>query len=210
MFLVQIFACGPDAAELQEQCGLAGISVLEEGTVVPIGRHSCTVLLTPGHTPGSVCFVIGDCIFTGDTLFVGSCGRVDLPGSDPLQMHASLRRLAGLPDELTVLPGHNYGPSPQGKIGTEKVTNMMIREAVLQASPEVFATSLARLTAPRLIAPDAGKRRGPTGSRVQAVTAACCAAYAEAVAGAEGGQFYCLDMGRPAMQPSTATSFGSL
>jgi hypothetical protein len=105
-------------------------------------------------------------------------------------MHASLLRLASLPDELTVLPGHDYGPSPSNKIGGEKATNMMMREAMMRASPAEFefAASLRNLSAPSLVhtAEDARRRwrrRGPTGSNVQAVTAACCAVYAGAGAG---------------------------
>ena len=63
---------------------------------------------TPGHSPGSVCLACGDKLFSGDTLFASSCGRVDLPGGDPAQMRRSLSMLAALPlpDETEVLPGH--------------------------------------------------------------------------------------------------------
>ena len=139
-------------------------------------------------------------------------------------MHGSLRRLASLPDDLTVLPGHDYGPAPHGKIGGEKVTNMMIRQALLQASPADFAATLQRLSAPRLIVAEGRRRRGPTGSRVQAVTAACCAVYAGATGTAttfaqqqqgcaedgeaveEGlGAMYCVDLGRAAQQAGAET-----
>ena len=194
---------------------------IEDGAQLTLGGLACTVLSTPGHTPGSVCFQVGGCLFTGDTLFVGSCGRVDLPGSNPEHMHASLRRLASLPDELTVLPGHDYGPSPSNKIGGEKATNMMMREAMMRASPAEFAASLRNLSAPSLVhtAEDARRRRhrrGPTGSSVQAVTAACCAVNAGAGAGAareEGAvfaRFYCTDLGRAALQPCTDTPPPSL
>lgn len=194
---------------------------MDEGTQLTIGELSCTVLSTPGHTPGSVCFQVGDCIFTGDTLFVGSCGRVDLPGSNPEHMHASLRRLASLPDELIVLPGHDYGPSPSSKLGGEKVTNMMMREAMMQASPADFATSLRNLSAPQLVySADDDKRRrrkGPTGSGVQAVTMACCAIYAEAGAGkpeieerATFARFYCADLGQAALHPGAKAIPSSL
>ena len=64
------------------------------------------VLHTPGHTPGSVCLICDGAIFTGDTLFAGSCGRTDFPGSDPKEMVHSLKKLATLPGDYTVLPGH--------------------------------------------------------------------------------------------------------
>ena len=136
-------------------------------------------------------------------------------------MHGSLRRLASLPDHLTVLPGHDYGPAPHGKLGGEKVTNMMIRQALLQASPADFAATLQRLSAPRLIVAEGRRRRGPTGSRVQAVTAACCAVFAGAAAttfarpqGEAGdgeevedglGAMYCVDLGRAAQQLGAET-----
>ena len=65
-----------------------------------------TVLKTPGHTPGSVCLRTGSLLFSGDTLFAGSCGRTDLPGGDPADMRASLKLLAAIPEDLTVYPGH--------------------------------------------------------------------------------------------------------
>ena len=65
-----------------------------------------TVLKTPGHTPGSVCLRTGSLLFSGDTLFAGSCGRGDLPGGDPADMRASLKLLAAIPENLTVYPGH--------------------------------------------------------------------------------------------------------
>lgn len=65
-----------------------------------------TVLHTPGHTPGSVCLLTEDALFSGDTLFAGSCGRTDFPGGDARQMTASLCRLKELPDHLRVFSGH--------------------------------------------------------------------------------------------------------
>ena len=81
----------------------------EGDTVAPIAGAELTVLHTPGHTPGSVCLLWGQELFAGDTLFAGSCGRVDLPGGDPAQMLQSLNRLASLHADYRVHPGH--GPS---------------------------------------------------------------------------------------------------
>lgn len=64
------------------------------------------VIPTPGHTPGSVCLVCEDVMFSGDTLFCGSCGRTDLPGGNPAQIRDSLRTLAALPGNFRVYPGH--------------------------------------------------------------------------------------------------------
>jgi glyoxylase-like metal-dependent hydrolase (beta-lactamase superfamily II) len=81
---------------------------LAEGGVIRFGEVRLDVLHTPGHTEGSVCLVSHEAgvVFSGDTLFAGGWGRVDLPGGDPAAMVESLRRLAALPDALRVLPGH--------------------------------------------------------------------------------------------------------
>ena len=66
----------------------------------------------PGHTPGSQCFLVDGRLVSGDTLFIQACGRTDLPGGDPTEMHRSLtQRLGRLPDDTILLPGHNYGGS---------------------------------------------------------------------------------------------------
>ena len=82
------------------------------------------VLHTPGHAPGSICLVVGDrWLVTGDTLFIGNCGRTDLPGGNPRALFESLRRLRELPDALLVMPGHDYGPVPSRTLGEEKRLN---------------------------------------------------------------------------------------
>ena len=85
--------------------------LLKEGTTVKVGSTALETLHTPGHTEGSCCFhdAVDDVLFSGDTLFAGSCGRTDTLGGSPAKMKASLERLARLPPETLVLPGH--GPS---------------------------------------------------------------------------------------------------
>lgn len=78
----------------------------DEGDVIEIGTLRFRVIATPGHTPGGVSLVCEDALFTGDTLFKGSCGRTDLPGGDMEQELASLRRLCELPGDYEVYPGH--------------------------------------------------------------------------------------------------------
>jgi glyoxylase-like metal-dependent hydrolase (beta-lactamase superfamily II) len=96
-----------------------------------VGRLTLTFMHTPGHTPGSQCFLVDGRLVSGDTLFIGSCGRTDLPGSDPTEMYYSLtQRLAALPDETILLPGHNYG-GPSSTIGDEKRQNPFMRFAAL-------------------------------------------------------------------------------
>jgi len=96
-----------------------------------IGRLTLTFMHTPGHTPGSQCFLVDGRLVSGDTLFIGSCGRTDLPGSDPSEMYYSLtQRLGALPDDTVLLPGHNYGGAAS-TIGQEKRENPFLRFAAL-------------------------------------------------------------------------------
>lgn len=93
-----------------------------------LGNLRVRFLHTPGHTPGSQCFLVDGKLISGDTLFVGSCGRVDLPGSDPAQMYDSLvNKLKQLPDDTVLYPGHNYGDRATSTIGDEKRRNMYMR-----------------------------------------------------------------------------------
>ncbi len=78
----------------------------DEGDTVELGNLKIDVLRTPGHTPGSVVLKVEDCLITGDTLFAGSCGRTDFPGGSFQQMARSLKRLADLPGDYKVYPGH--------------------------------------------------------------------------------------------------------
>ncbi len=78
----------------------------QEGSTVQVGRLTFTVMETPGHTPGSVCLRCENALFSGDTLFAGGCGRTDLPGGSMTELRESLARLAAIPGNLTVLPGH--------------------------------------------------------------------------------------------------------
>lgn len=96
---------------------------LVEGSEVPVGNGVIRVMHTPGHTPGSVVLLTGDAIISGDTLFVGRCGRADLPGSDVDQLYDSLQRLKTLPAEWKVYPGHDYGARPVSTVGDELVEN---------------------------------------------------------------------------------------
>lgn len=98
------------------------------GDTLAIGNVSVRMLHTPGHTPGSQCFLVDESLVSGDTLFIGGCGRVDLPGGNPTEMYYSLTQvLARLPDNTVLFPGHNYAPKPTSTIGDEKRENQYLR-----------------------------------------------------------------------------------
>lgn len=101
--------------------------VLEEGVAVSLGDSVIEVLYTPGHHPGHVCLHLPGALITGDTLFVTRVGRADLKGSDPAALYRSLQRLAELPGETLVYPGHDYGPQPVSTIAYERQHNPFLR-----------------------------------------------------------------------------------
>lgn len=101
----------------------ARLRAAEDGVTCPLGEGVLRFHHTPGHTPGAVCIEAGDALVTGDTLFVGECGRIDLEGSDPRAMYRSLQKLKAMRPELVVYPGHDYGSTPTSTIGRERVEN---------------------------------------------------------------------------------------
>jgi hydroxyacylglutathione hydrolase len=104
------------------------VVAVEGGDEIHVGNLRVKLLHTPGHTPGSQCFLVGNAVVSGDTLFIGSCGRVDLPGSSPEDMYRSLHDVLGaLPDDTLLFPGHNYAAASKSTIGDEKRTNPLMR-----------------------------------------------------------------------------------
>ena len=99
-----------------------------EGDTVKVGNLTIDVLHTPGHTPGSVTLAVGDVLFTGDTLFQGSCGRTDLPGGSTRAIFASLARLANLEGDRRVCPGHEG----QSTLEEERRSNYYMLQALRQ------------------------------------------------------------------------------
>jgi len=108
------------------------------GDTLALGGVQVRLLHTPGHTPGSQCFLVEERgqparLVSGDTLFLGSCGRVDLPGSDPEAMYHSLNHtLRALADDTIVYPGHLYSSEPQDSLGAQKRANPYLRAASLE------------------------------------------------------------------------------
>lgn len=102
---------------------------LDDDEIISFGNSSIKVLYTPGHSKDSICLIIDDRIMiTGDTIFVGSCGRLDLPGGSPDEMFDSIyKKLFNLDGNLTVLPGHHYGSSKTSTLQKEKDTNFVFK-----------------------------------------------------------------------------------
>ena len=101
---------------------------VKQGDVIHAGNVSLQVLHTPGHSPGGMSLYVDGAVFTGDTLFVGSVGRTDFPGSSFAQLETSIReKLYVLPGKTVVFPGHNYGPTPTSTILLERRNNPFVR-----------------------------------------------------------------------------------
>jgi glyoxylase-like metal-dependent hydrolase (beta-lactamase superfamily II) len=99
----------------------------DSGDVVRVGDVDVTLVHTPGHTPGSQCFMVAGRLVAGDTLFLEGCGRTDLPGADPAQMAESLRRLAEVPGDTILYPGHRYSVASSATMDVVKEMNFVYR-----------------------------------------------------------------------------------
>jgi len=96
------------------------------GDVVSVGAIDIELIHTPGHTPGSQCFLVDGRLLAGDTLFLDGCGRTDLPGGDPAQLYESLtQRLSKVPDDTVLFPGHLYSPMPSASMGHTREHNFV-------------------------------------------------------------------------------------
>ena len=110
-----------------------GLVAHADGDTIMVGAIPIEVLHTPGHTPGSQCFLVDGRLVAGDTLFLEGCGRTDLPGSDPAAMYASLRRLDALPDSTVVFPGHRYSMASMGTVEAVRSVNAVLKPATREA-----------------------------------------------------------------------------
>ena len=138
-----LYADAPDVAEIEQQTGLTvdttADRMFSDGEQIVLGETEIHVLHTPGHTPGSCCFLVDGHLFTGDTLFVGDVGRTDLKGGSLDQLIQSIEtKLLDLPDNTCVWPGHDYNINasiPQGEapttIGKEKQENPYITDFII-------------------------------------------------------------------------------
>ena len=113
--------------------------VVSDGHTIKFGKSELTVLLTPGHSKDSICLVGDRKIFSGDTLFVGNCGRVDLPGGSAKELyHSLIDIISKLDDALELYSGHNYGSTPTSTIGNEKQTNFVMQKRTEQEFVELM------------------------------------------------------------------------
>jgi glyoxylase-like metal-dependent hydrolase (beta-lactamase superfamily II) len=111
-----------------EESELQNDITVKDGDVINFGNSELRVLHTPGHSKDSICLIGDGKIFSGDTLFVGNCGRIDLPGGSAKDLYHSLFDvLYSLDENLTLYSGHNYGPSAISTIGKEKATNLVMQ-----------------------------------------------------------------------------------
>jgi glyoxylase-like metal-dependent hydrolase (beta-lactamase superfamily II) len=117
---------------------LADLVGHDSGDVVQVGAVSVELLHTPGHTPGSQCFMVDGMLVSGDTLFLEGCGRTDLPGSDSEAMYESLQHLAALPDETAIFPGHRYSPQSAATLSIVKETNYVFKPRTKEAWLSMF------------------------------------------------------------------------
>lgn len=130
-----IVRCHPTEVEIARRLAPRVEPVAHDQTLA-LGEGQVQALYTPGHTPGCVCWYVPDpaSVITGDVLFVGSCGGVSYPGSDPATMVDSLQRtLGGLPEHTKVYPGHDYGPTPTSTLAWELVHNPALRADTVEA-----------------------------------------------------------------------------
>jgi len=127
---VPVYVNQHEADGLKKVTGLSESDLKRQdgGDRLRLGELELEFLHTPGHTPGSQCFKVGRRLVSGDTLFISGCGRVDLPGGDSDEMFRTLsQRLATLPSDTVLFPGHNYGDVPSADLGTLKKTNQYLQ-----------------------------------------------------------------------------------
>ena len=112
---------------VEKTTGIGGSHLVAHGSgdTLSVGSIDVRMVHTPGHTPGSQCFLVEGRLVAGDTLFLEGCGRTDLPGSNPADMADSLRRLAQVPDDTILYPGHRYSAASSATMDTVKQINFV-------------------------------------------------------------------------------------
>ena len=116
--------------------------VVDDGDVLKIGTVQIKIIYTPGHTPDGICLLVDEKkLLTGDTLFVGECGRTDMPGGNAKDLYSSFfNKLLKLNDDVEVYPGHDYGVSPKSTVGEERRSNYVLKPRSLDEFLEFMGT----------------------------------------------------------------------
>jgi glyoxylase-like metal-dependent hydrolase (beta-lactamase superfamily II) len=109
------------------------LALADSGDVVRVGAVEVRLIHTPGHTPGSQCFLVDGRLVAGDTLFLQGCGRTDFPGGDKDEIYRSItQRLAQIPDDAVLYPGHLYDPRSSATLGETRRTNFVFQVPSLE------------------------------------------------------------------------------
>jgi glyoxylase-like metal-dependent hydrolase (beta-lactamase superfamily II) len=109
-------------------CSHGDLALHDSGDVVRVGAVPITLIHTPGHTPGSQCFLVDGKLLAGDTLFLQGCGRTDFPGGDARELYLSLtQKLAQVPDDVVLYPGHAYDPRGHAGLGETRRSNFVFK-----------------------------------------------------------------------------------
>ena len=127
---VPIHLQAPELEFVTKTTGLGADELVahSSGESVMVGEIEIELIHTPGHTPGSQCFLVEDRLVSGDTLFLDGCGRTDLPGGDPEELYHSLTsRLSKVPDHAVLYPGHLYSPEPSQSMGETRQHNVVYK-----------------------------------------------------------------------------------
>ena len=130
-----------EARGIKQVTGLSDSDLVlhDGGDVVEVGAIRVELVHTPGHTPGSQCFLVDGMLVSGDTLFLEGCGRTDLPGGDSDELYYSLtQRLARVPDDTVLYPGHLYSPEPHATMGETRTRNYVYRLPTLEQWRTMF------------------------------------------------------------------------
>jgi glyoxylase-like metal-dependent hydrolase (beta-lactamase superfamily II) len=127
---VKVHVQAEEAVGVKRVTGLSDADLVlhSSGDTVRVGAVPITLIHTPGHTPGSQCFFVDGRLVAGDTLFLDGCGRTDLPGGDPAALYESLtQKLAVVPDDTILYPGHQYSPESAAPMGDVRRNNYVFR-----------------------------------------------------------------------------------
>ncbi len=139
---VPIHLQAPEVEFVTKTTGLGADQLVAHGSgdKVAVGELEIELIHTPGHTPGSQCFLVDGHLVSGDTLFLDGCGRTDLPGGDPEELYRSLTdRLSKVPDDTVLFPGHLYSEKPSQPMGDTRALNVVYKPKSLEQWMMMFA-----------------------------------------------------------------------